>query len=138
MAAEIKPGPGEDRGSDRRRHPDRRAHVRRGRGAYHAERDSNPPIRISYLRYVAEAPVCGSWPTNLAHEPDNVSYPNFGCATQRNFAAQIANPCDLLQPRSETPRASERRDTVWTKYVKGDTTNTKKSTDEKISTKNQD
>ena len=44
----------------------------------------------------------------------------------------------LLHPRSDTPRASERRDTVWTKYVKGDTTNTKKSTDEKISTKNQD
>jgi pilus assembly protein CpaD len=106
--------------------------------AYHAERDSNPPIRIAYLRYVAEAPICGHWPTNLAYEPDNVSYPNFGCATQRNFAVQVANPGDLVQPRSETARASERRDTVWTKYVKGDTTNTKKSADEKISTKNQD
>jgi pilus assembly protein CpaD len=106
--------------------------------AYHAERDPTAPIRISYLRYVAEAPICGSWPTNLAREPENLPAPNFGCATQRNLAAQVANPGDLLAPRSETPRASERRDTVWTKYVKGDTTTTKKSDDEKISTKNQD
>ena len=64
--------------------------------------------------------------------------PELGCATQRNFAAQLANPGDLVQPRSETARASERRDTVWTKYVKGDTTISKKAADEKISTKNQD
>jgi pilus assembly protein CpaD len=106
--------------------------------AYHEDRDRNPAIRISYLRYVAEAPLCGNWPTNLAQEPENVPYPNFGCATQRNFAAQLANPGDLVQPRSETPRASERRDTVWTKYIKGETTISKKSADEKISTKNQD
>ena len=106
--------------------------------AYHAEGSHDAPVRVSYLRYVAEAPVCGYWPTNLADQRDNGNYPNFGCATQRNFAVQVANPGDLVQPRSETARASERRDTVWTKYVKGDTTNTKKSADEKISTKNQD
>jgi pilus assembly protein CpaD len=49
----------------------------------------------------------------------NLPYPNFGCATQRNFGAQVANPADLLGPRSETARSSERRDQVWSKYVKG-------------------
>lgn len=102
--------------------------------AVHAERGSEPPIRLSYLRHVAEAPACGYWPTNLAREPANLPYPNFGCATQRNFAVQVANPADLLGPRNITPRASERRDTTWNKYVKGETTAAAKGNDERIST----
>ncbi|CFX22432.1 Pilus (Caulobacter type) biogenesis lipoprotein CpaD [Candidatus Filomicrobium marinum] len=102
--------------------------------AIHVEGRGDPPIRLSYLQYVAHAPECGDWTTNLAREPANLPYPNFGCATQRNFAVQVANPADLLGPRNMTPRSSERRDTTWAKYVKGDTTAAKKSEDEKIST----
>jgi pilus assembly protein CpaD len=90
--------------------------------AYDAAGANEPPIRVSYLRYVAQPPECGDWSTNLAHEPMNLPYPNFGCATQRNFGAQVANPADLLGPRSETARSSERRDQVWSKYVKGQAT----------------
>ena len=86
----------------------------------------------SYLRYVAEAPACGDWSTNLAHEPMNLPYPNFGCATQRNLAVSVANPADLLGPRSETARSSERRDFVWNKYVHGDPTGARKSADERV------
>lgn len=92
------------------------------------------PVRVSYLRYVAEAPECGNWPTNLARDPDNVPYANFGCATQHNFAMQVANPSDLLGPRTMTDRASERRDVVFGKYIKGETTNSKKSEDERVRT----
>ena len=79
----------------------------------------DPPIRVSYLRYVAQPPQCGDWSTNLAYEPMNLPYPNFGCAGQHNFGAMVANPADLLGPRSETARSSERRDQVWSKYVRG-------------------
>lgn len=103
--------------------------------AYHSESDPAPPIRVSYLRYVAEAPECGQWPTNLAHEPQNLPYPNLGCATQRNFANQVANPADLLGPRTMTARSSERRDKVWNKFVRGDVTNAKKSNDERLKVK---
>jgi len=99
--------------------------------AYHSE-DRSPPVRVSYLRYVAEAPKCGDFSTNLAHQPTNLPYPNMGCATQRNFAAQIANPADLITPRNMTPRSSERRDTVFNKYVKGDATTTEKTQDERV------
>jgi pilus assembly protein CpaD len=105
--------------------------------AYHADSDPQPPIRVSYLRYVAEAPQCGEWPGNLASEAQNLPYHNLGCATQRNFAAMVANPADLLGPRSETPRSGERRGEGWEKYVKGDTTGAKKSEDEKVQVKNQ-
>ena len=90
-----------------------------------------PPIRISSLRYTAEAPVCGHWGSNLAEDPLNVGVPNLGCAAQANFAAMVTNPGDLLGPRNATPRASERRDVTWQKYIKGDSTVAKKSADER-------
>ncbi len=105
--------------------------------AYHEQGDPQPPIRVSFLRYVAEAPECGEWPANLAFEPQNLPFHNFGCASQRNFAAQIANPADLLGPRSETARASERRGAQWEKYVKGDPTGARKTQDERTDTRNQ-
>lgn len=102
---------------------------------YHAEGEPQPPIRVSYARYVAEGPQCGQWPTNLSDDATNLPYPNFGCATQRNFAAQIANPADLVTPRTMTPATSERRDVAWERFVKGESTIAKKESDEKVQVK---
>ena len=95
---------------------------------------AEPPIKISYMRYVAEGPECGQWPENLAYSPNNLPHPNLGCANQRNLAAMVANPADLLGPRTQTPRSSERRDAVFDKYVKGESSITAKQDDEKIQT----
>lgn len=97
--------------------------------------DAQAPIRISYLRYVAEGPQCGKWPANLAQSYGNLVHPNMGCANQANLAAMIANPADLVTPRASTPRSGERQDTVWEKYVKGESTISSKQSDEKASTK---
>lgn len=99
-----------------------------------AEGKSDPAIKLSYLRYVAEGPECGHWPTNLAREPRNLPHPNLGCATQKNLAAMIANPADLVVPRGMTARPSERRLVTWEKYIKGETTGADKSEEEKIKT----
>lgn len=101
---------------------------------YRGDREAQPPIRVSYLRFTAEAPECGRWPTNLAREPYNLPFPNMGCANQRNFASMVANPADLLGPRGMTPRPGERRDATWDKYLKGDSTGAKKAEDEKVKT----
>lgn len=103
--------------------------------AVQAGGDPQAPIKISYLRYVAEGPECGKWPTNLAESSANLNYPNLGCATQANFAAMIANPADLVRPRAPTARSGERDHTVWEKYVKGESTIAKKEGDEKIQVK---
>jgi pilus assembly protein CpaD len=80
------------------------------------------PLRVSYMRYVAEAPDCGhDWSQNLAANYQNTPYPNFGCAAQRNLAVMVANPADLLGPRTMTPRDARRRDTAYEKYVAGET-----------------
>jgi pilus assembly protein CpaD len=88
--------------------------------AYHATgRDA--PLRVSYMRYVADAPDCGQdWSENLARTYQNTPYPDFGCSTQHNLAVMVANPGDLLGPRTMTPRDANRRDNMYGKYVKGD------------------
>jgi pilus assembly protein CpaD len=98
---------------------------------YHAEGDPQPPIRVSYLRYNAEAPECGRWPDNLAESKRNLNYHNFGCAQQRNLAAQIANPADLLGPRTMTSSNADRRDVVYEKYTKGEVSHAARSPDER-------
>lgn len=67
---------------------------------------------------------------NLARDPGNLPAPNTGCAMQRNFAAMIEDPQDLLYPRNETPRPGERRDVVWGKYVEGQPTLSKRDPSE--------
>ena len=105
--------------------------------AFDANANSQPAIKVSYMRYVAEGPECGNWTANVAYEPQNLPMANTGCANQRNLAAMIANPADLLGPRTATPRSSERRDVVWDKYQKGEATASLKNEDGKVSTRAQ-
>lgn len=97
---------------------------------YYAGNSKQPPVRMAFRRYVATAPECGNWSQDLGDDEKNLPYPNFGCSTQRNLALMVANPRDLVKPRSETPRSSPRRDVTWDKYVKGESTVSKKSKEE--------
>ena len=87
-------------------------------------------IRLSYPRIAAVAGPCGLWPEDLGPSilngsySENKQYYNFGCAYQRNMAAMIDNPSDLVQPRSETPAYTMRRTEAFEKYRKGETTTT--------------
>jgi pilus assembly protein CpaD len=92
---------------------------------YFANGDPSAPLRLSYLHFVANPPDCPDWSENIGRDPQNVPWPNMGCATQRNLAASVADARDLLGPRGETPRPGERRDYVWSKYVKGQMTGSK-------------
>ena len=87
-------------------------------------------IRLSYPKISAVAGPCGLWPEDLGPSIKNKSYYenkpyyNFGCAYQRNMAAMVDNPSDLVQPRPETPAYTTRRSTAFEKYRKGTTTTT--------------
>jgi pilus assembly protein CpaD len=87
-------------------------------------------IRLNYPKISAVAGPCGLWPEDLGPSIkdksyfENKSYYNFGCAYQRNMAAMIDNPSDLVQPRSETPAYTTRRTEAFEKYRKGTPTTT--------------
>ena len=98
---------------------------------YHPEDPRQlPAIRLSYPRISAVAGPCGIWPEDLGPSIknksyfENKSYYNFGCAYQRNMAAMIDNPSDLVQPRPETPAYTIRRSEAFEKYRKGAPTTT--------------
>jgi pilus assembly protein CpaD len=87
-------------------------------------------IRLNYPKISAVAGPCGLWPEDLGPSIkdkgyfENKDYYNFGCAYQRNMAAMIDNPSDLVQPRSETPAYTARRTEAFEKYRKGNPTTT--------------
>ena len=87
-------------------------------------------ITLTYPRIAAVAGPCGLWPDDLGPSilnreySENKDYYNFGCAYQRNMAAMVDNPSDLVQPRSETPAYTARRNVAFQKYRKGETTTT--------------
>lgn len=82
---------------------------------YDAEGPS-APVRLSYSAMTASTNQCGQWPKDILDTADNKHYANFGCASQNNLAAQIANPADLLGPRATSPIDAERRGFVIDKY----------------------
>lgn len=87
-------------------------------------------IRLTYPRIAAEVGPCGLWPDDIGPSIknkvyiENKPYHNFGCATQRNLAAMVENPSDLVQPRPETPAYTARRAIAFDKYRKGAATGT--------------
>jgi len=96
---------------------------------YQSAPDKLATIRLNFSKIVANAGPCGLWPGDLGPvaEPayqDNRPYWNLGCASQRNLAAMVANPADLVQPRGEDPISTQRRNVVLEKYRKGEPTGT--------------
>lgn len=96
---------------------------------YHVTPRTLAPVRISYPHMAAQAGPCGLWPEDIGpslNRDYNENQPpwNYGCATQRNLAAMVANPADLVQPRAETPTYTMRRTTVLEHYRAGQATGT--------------
>lgn len=85
------------------------------------------PVIISYRRYAATASKCGAWPESSTITYENKPVWNFGCATQNNLAAMIANPRDLIEPRDSQPADAQRRDKVFENYRAGAVTTAERS-----------
>jgi pilus assembly protein CpaD len=92
--------------------------------SYQAAGGDAAPIRLTFGALTASVESqCGDWGEDVAETAENRNYRNFGCATQHNLAAMIANPQDLLGPRAETEIDSTRRTKVitdWRNFGTGD------------------
>ena len=78
--------------------------------------ENSAPVRISFLAMRAQTNKCGRWPGDVLDTSENKHYANFGCSSQNNLAAQVANPEDLLGPRKQTPIDADNRDAVIGDY----------------------
>ena len=71
---------------------------------YRTGGDQGDQLIVSYTRYVATASECGVWSGVRARDYRNLRSPNYGCATQNNIAAMLADPHDLIAPAAISPR----------------------------------
>jgi pilus assembly protein CpaD len=104
-----------------------------------AEPATFAPIRIAYPQVRAVTGRCGMWIDNIGpgfHSVENDPYWNHGCANQRNLAAMIVNPEDLVQPRAEGRPDAGRRQVVLDKWRQGQDPSTSytQKADPKVST----
>ena len=100
--------------------PRRAVYVR----TYRPSPSSLASIKLHYSKLTAHAGPCGLWPHDLGPDFDpnyneNRPYWNLGCATQRNLAAMVADPTDLVQPRGEAPAYEARRSVAIDKWQQG-------------------
>jgi pilus assembly protein CpaD len=91
---------------------------------YQSGPDSVAPLRLSYPQVAAHAGPCGLWPEDLGasyerQHFENRPYYNLGCAHQRNLAAMVVDPADLIQPRAETAAYTAKRTFGTEKWRKG-------------------
>lgn len=71
--------------------------------------ETSAPVRIAYAAMTADTGPCGRWPDDILNTGENKHYANFGCAYQKNLAAQLENPMDILGPRKRTEIDPENR-----------------------------
>jgi len=95
------------------------------------------PIRLSFVELEAKVPhPCGQWPKDLTgantrEAIENEQYWNFGCASQQNFAAQVADPIDIVRPQVEDKIDVVKRSNEIDKLRKGQDPATKYDTQNK-------
>jgi pilus assembly protein CpaD len=104
---------------------------------YDASDNAAAPIIVTFARFEAEAPHCTPlYEQDLAHQSDNLPWDSFGCATQANLAAMVEDPADLMQPRADDARDSNRRATVMNHYRAGEVTHATRDNDERATVSN--
>jgi len=92
--------------------------------------DGDAHVELSFVTYSATTAPCGNWPDNVANTASNLPAANFGCATQHNLAAMVADPRDLVSPRALGAADASRRTTVMQSYERGAQTAAQKTADQ--------
>lgn len=59
-------------------------------------------VRVVVTRASASVPGCPNWESKSSLNPTNATSSNYGCATNSNLAAMVADPNDLIKGASNT------------------------------------
>jgi pilus assembly protein CpaD len=104
--------------------------------AYRAADDRGRQVVLSYTRYVATPSACGNWAGLRSRDYRNLRSPNFGCATQNNIAAMVADPRDLTEPADAGSADAMARIRGLKAYREGEKTASETDTDIKADVAN--
>ncbi len=92
------------------------------------------PVSLAFVRKFAKTKKCGNWSTKFTRTGKNLPHSDFGCSYQHNIAAQIANPQDLVTPRTMDPSDPMRRERVFDDYRKPKSPTTPADSNSTVST----
>ncbi len=92
-----------------------------------------PEVIVSFTHYVATAPGCGDWSKEFTRRFKNIRTKNFGCAAQRNLAAMISDPYDLIEAAPESEVNTARILDAHGKYTSGQPTSSSNDTSLEVS-----
>lgn len=95
----------------------------------HPVNDGDRRVEVGFVAYVAHTEPCGDWSNDADETWANLPMPDFGCATQHNLAAMVADPRDLDQARrlDDAPDATRRAGVIG-HYEHGEVTQAAKHT----------
>ncbi|HVI90542.1 MAG TPA: CpaD family pilus assembly lipoprotein [Dongiaceae bacterium] len=74
---------------------------------------------LTFPIYVVVPRNCGNWSEPMEQTWHSQDTDNFGCATQKNVDAMVANPRDLITPRDSTGRDGARAWKTFDNYQQG-------------------
>lgn len=97
--------------------------------SYRAGDDRGTEVILSYTHYVATPSACGIWQGLKARDFANRQTPNFGCASQNNLAAMVADPRDLVVPADGAPADAQQRIRGVKLFREGEVTSTATDSD---------
>jgi len=88
----------------------------------YAAPDARAPVLAGFETVRAAITDCAAEPRAMEGRFSNGSSKGFGCAVTANIAAQLAEPRDILGPRTVSPPDSGRAAVVFDNYRRGEVT----------------
>ncbi|MEO1038378.1 MAG: CpaD family pilus assembly protein [Pseudomonadota bacterium] len=104
---------------------------RRITGGAYESRGYGGPVVFSFTRYRATAEDCDTGWDNLARQKPGAPWEGFGCSTAANLAAMVADPRDLITPRTFDAPDAQQRQRVLDGWRSGENTGSDRSESER-------
>lgn len=90
-------------------------------GQYQTAYGAPAPVVVSYRTLKTVPQDCRDF-SDLSSTYNNQPYSSYGCSQSSNLAAMIQDPRQLIQPYDLGAPDSQRRQTVYGKYIEGENT----------------
>ncbi|MEM6381511.1 MAG: CpaD family pilus assembly protein [Pseudomonadota bacterium] len=91
--------------------------------------NAHAPIMVIYDRLAAVTNQCGQWSDSFNPPFEHSDYYDYGCASQSNLGAMLADPRDLVRPRGMGRPDAGRRAEVLAAYRRGEPTATQQDSE---------
>jgi pilus assembly protein CpaD len=89
-------------------------------------------VVLAFDDFVATGPTCAPESARMNSRGKNVQTPTFGCATQRNIAAMVAHPADLIDPAASGDASAARGALVIQNHRLGEPTGARTGSDKGV------